>query len=291
MDDRRASILLGVLYGDSLGAPYEFSAPPADQPLRIGPSVFGHAAGRGTDDTETTVAVARGLLDAAAAGDLRQPHRAIAERLLQWYESDPPDVGNTTRAGLATYRDTRDPLTSGPDGPSSVSNGSLMRSAPFVLAYRDIAEAATVAAASSAVSHRHPTVLACVRSYVELVAALLDGRGVEPSGLDDDVAAAFATATGHSGDEPRRIPCAGIGHAPYALTLAYWSARSPLADSFERGIELVVRAGGDTDTNGAICGAVLVARHGFPPELLDHLDPARVEELRTLATNLLHLGS
>ncbi|MBA3369461.1 MAG: ADP-ribosylglycohydrolase family protein [Geodermatophilaceae bacterium] len=58
---RELDMLLGVLYGDCLGAPYEFSSGPLTGPLQVGPSVFGHPAGHGTDDTETTIAVAQGL--------------------------------------------------------------------------------------------------------------------------------------------------------------------------------------------------------------------------------------
>ena len=42
---RELDMLLGVLYGDCLGAPYEFSSGPLTGPLQVGPSVFGHPAG------------------------------------------------------------------------------------------------------------------------------------------------------------------------------------------------------------------------------------------------------
>ena len=288
-DDRRSTLLLGVLHGDALGAGYEFGTPDPDEPLEIRRSLFGHPAGRGTDDTETTVAVARGLLDAADRGGLDTPEAPIADRLLAWYETGPADVGNATSLGLATYRRTRDPLTSGPDGDRAVSNGSLMRSAPFALAYADPTEAAMAARRSSATTHRHPTVIACVDAYVHLLDALLDDRPVEPQHPARDVSDVWMLATAHAEHAPVTVPCSGIGHAPYALTLAYWAAISPLADDYETGVELVVRAGGDTDTNGAICGAVLAARHGFPGPLVRSLDVERVHELLDLAEALLAL--
>lgn len=57
--ERALDVLLGVLYGDCLGAAYEFQSGPLAGPITVGRSTFGHPAGRGTDDTETTIAVAQ----------------------------------------------------------------------------------------------------------------------------------------------------------------------------------------------------------------------------------------
>lgn len=71
--------------------------------------------------------------------------------------------------------------------------------------------------------------------------------------------------------------------------LVYWGA-----SSFEEGLTSVIEAGGDTDTNGAIAGALLGARFGLEaiPQRWGH----RVAELRagrlrmeTLAARLLHI--
>lgn len=287
--DHSLDVLLGVLYGDCLGAQYEFGHPDPSRPLIVGESVFGHPPGRGTDDTETTLAVACGLLDAAADGHLNDPCEHIARRLVAWLATGPADVGSTTRAGLDTYRRTGDPLTSGGTSDRSISNGSLMRSAPFVLAYADPVQAATVAARSSMVTHGHPVVLDCVTAYGSLLGSLLSGTPPQAAQHATGASAALETAVAHLDRPARSIPCSGIGHAPYALTAAYWAAISPMADSFAAGIEHVIRAGGDTDTNGAICGAVLAARHGFPGVLVRHLDQRRVHEVIDLNERLLTL--
>ena len=51
-----------------------------------------------------------------------------------------------------------------------------------------------------------------------------------------------------------------IGHTLIALQAGLWSAVTPLG--FEDALRQVVEAGGDTDTNGAVAGAVLGARYG-----------------------------
>ena len=274
--ERAAGVLLGVLYGDCLGAPYEFQTGPLTAPIAVGPSVFGHPAGRGTDDTETTVAVAEGLLD--AAGGRSGATTAIARRLLTWYEGSPPDVGGTTADGLSAFSRTGDPR-SGATGDRSIANGSLMRSAPFALLNGDGSE---LAVDSSRTTHAHPLVLGCVRGYVRMLQMIMNDDAPTGQQLCD---LAEVDLDLHPGLDPADIPCPGIGYAPYALDLAVWSATKPTDDV--TGIETIIRIGGDIHTNGAICGAMLAARFGFPTELASHLDPARVDELARLGRALL----
>lgn len=278
--ERARDVLLGVLYGDCLGAPYEFRQGPLAGRIAVGPSTFGHPSGRGTDDTETTLAVAEGLVDAAR--DHRSATEAIAERLLTWYNGSPPDVGGTTAHGLISFARTADPR-SGSTAPNSIANGSLMRSAPFALVTGDGTE---LAVDSSRTTHAHPDVLACVRTYVWMLQTVLDGGRVDPAVIND---VAGRDLDLHPGTDPDAIPCAGIGYAIYALDLAVWAATT--ATDFSGAIESIIRLGGDTDTNGVICGAVLAARFGFPDELTAELDSDRVNELEALASELVSIDS
>lgn len=278
--DRARDVLLGVLYGDCLGAAYEFQNGPLTGPIKIGMSTFGHPAGRGTDDTETTVAVARGLV--GAAHDHQSATKAIADQLLSWYEGRPPDVGGTTANGLQGYRVSGDPRT-GSTASSSIANGSLMRSAPFALINDDGAD---LAVDSSRTTHAHPAVLGCVRVYVWMVQSLLDGADIDLDMIEDVAGADLGL---HMDTDLAEIPCAGIGHAIYALDLAIWAASK--AVDFGRAMESIIRLGGDTDTNGAICGAVLAARFGFPKDLWTDLDHDRVAELQDLAGKLIKIDA
>lgn len=278
--ERARDVLLGVLYGDCLGAAYEFETGPLTGPIKIGTSTFGHPAGRGTDDTETTVAVAQGLVD--AAHDHESATKAIADRLLAWYEERPPDVGGTTANGLLSYAGTRDPRT-GSSAPNTVANGSLMRSAPFALINGDGAD---LAVDSSRTTHAHPAVLGCVRAYVWMLQSLLDGARIDLDMIEDVAGDDLGL---HPGVELADVPCAGIGHAIYALDLAIWAATN--AADFKDSMETIIRLGGDTDTNGAICGAILAARFGFPDDLRPDLDHDRVQELQELAGKLVTIDA
>ncbi|WP_331715081.1 ADP-ribosylglycohydrolase family protein [Microlunatus soli] len=145
---------------------------------------------------------------------------------------------------------------------------------------------AELAVDSSRTTHAHPQVLGCVRAYVGMLQMIMNGD--QPTTDWIDALAEFDLDL-HPDLPPTNIPCPGIGYAPYALDLAIWSATA--ATDFTSGIETVVRLGGDTDTNGAICGAVLAARFGFPTELVAPLEPERLEELDRLARDLAGLDA
>lgn len=160
-----------------------------------------------------------------------------------------------------------------------------MRSAPFALVHGDGTE---LAVDSSRTTHAHPDVLACVRAYVWMLQSLLDGDGdrVDTTAIDHVAGHELGQ---HPGLDLTSIPCAGIGHAIYALDLAIWAATQ--AGDFTSSMASIVRLGGDTDTNGAICGAILAARFGFPSELISDLDHDQVSELERLAGKLVTIDS
>ncbi len=107
--------LLGAAAGDALGATVEFMSP-ADIERRhgvhrdiVGGGAFGWRPGQGTDDTDLTWAVVSGYLNTEGIDSLQ----AIAEEFLAWFDTDPPDVGLTTREALRHLRRDGDPATSG----------------------------------------------------------------------------------------------------------------------------------------------------------------------------------
>src|SRR4051794_33721040 len=101
--DRACGVVLASAVGDALGAGYEFDlvAVGPEGPRMIGGGLGGFAPGEWTDDT----AMAWAVLDVAANGaDLRSQEALtqIARNFRAWYDSHPPDIGNQTRAVLAT---------------------------------------------------------------------------------------------------------------------------------------------------------------------------------------------
>ena len=80
-----------------------------------------------------------------------------------------------------------------------------------------------------------------------------------------------------------------IGHTVLALQCGLWAAVTEL--DFETALRGIIESGGDTDTNGAVAGAVLGARYGasaIPQRWLECI-PER-QRIQSLADNLLALG-
>ncbi|MCY3690883.1 MAG: ADP-ribosylglycohydrolase family protein [Chloroflexota bacterium] len=78
------------------------------------------------------------------------------------------------------------------------------------------------------------------------------------------------------------------GHTIVTMQAGLWAATTPL--NFEDALVALVNSGGDTDTNGALAGAVLGARYGaseIPPRWTSHV--SQRERLADLAERLASL--
>lgn len=137
--DRVGGVLLATAAGDALGAGYEFTIPRPDTVIdMIGGGIGAFAPGEWTDDTSMALAIA----EAAATGvDISTDAGldAIAAQFVRWYDSDPADIGNQTRAVLSTRpadaAAMRERAWAVPGRKGG--NGSLMRTAPVALAFLD----------------------------------------------------------------------------------------------------------------------------------------------------------
>ncbi|CAN5679645.1 ADP-ribosylglycohydrolase family protein [soil metagenome] len=280
--DRAVGAVLGVQAGDSLGATLEFmdAAAIAERHpgvLRdiVGGGPFNWPAGAPTDDTDLTWAVAQGYLDvapAAATDAAAGPDgtaavvRAVGERMLEWFDGDPRDIGGTTRSALSAVRRTGDPTTSGRTDDSSQANGSLMRTMAVAVARLNRpAERKADARAVSAITHAHPVCLDACEIYCDLAVALIRGAspdeavsealGASPS---PEISAVVEQAWAASAVAD--LPGPHGGYVLWSLRLAVWALHQET--SLEDTLVAVLDTGGDTDTNGAIAGGLLGAHHG-----------------------------
>jgi ADP-ribosyl-[dinitrogen reductase] hydrolase len=152
--------------------------------------------------------------------------------------------------------------------PGAAGNGSLMRAAPTgLLRHPADPRLATESAAISALTHADTRCTnACIAFNAALSVLVHDGPDVDAA-LD---AAHRACADGDERVETlirgviHRAPPLHqddpIGYVLLCLERALLSLRD--AASFESGLIDVVNLGGDTDTNGAVAGALLGARFG-----------------------------
>ncbi len=271
--DRGVGCLLGQAIGDSLGALVEFrsrrdiarSHPGGVRDLADG-GVWKTIAGQPTDDTELALDLARTL-----AGSPDWSADAVARAYAGWYASKPFDIGGTTRQAMSVP-------VAGANAPaaamrraasrSSQSNGALMRCAPAGIWARDPEDAARVAREDAALSHPHPICVAASAAHAAAISAAIAGG---------DADSMFAAADRAIGAEPDIVPLraalvaarTGIWPDEYFtqmgwVMIAFQNAFCHLARGtpFEAALAQTVGQGGDTDTNGAICGALLGAAQG-----------------------------
>lgn len=254
--DRILGSLMGVAVGDALGATYEFmpmkKAAKAPCVHILGGGPFDWRPGQPTDDTDQALIVAVAVADSHVddiPGD-------VANGLVDWYESCPPDIGATTLRALSRLADGRRELFY-PGTRKSESNGSLMRTAP--LGYIDLPIG--IVERVCRITHSARRCVDLCLEYVEWINHFVHGGQVRPTVWPKE-------------NDPRYW-YEGGGWVQDSYDIAMWA----LAESTQSGDPVgalcnVVRLGGDADTNGAIAGGLLGAAYGnvWPKEWLDVLE-------------------
>ena len=256
--------LLGVAAGDAFGATVDFMTPEEIQEKHgvhreiIGGGHFGWRPGQGTDDTDLTWAVVRGYLETDGVDSLH----GIAPAFLVWLDTNPRDVGGTTRAALLRLRESGDPTTSGLTHERSCGNGSLMRALPTALIRSDAERRRAESAQISAITHAHPRCIDSCIAHNEMAAVLLEGAHPSEAiaraqvlDLHPDVQGALEVAANRS-----VTSLSTEGYVIDSLRCSTWSIQQP--ESLEDVLVALVHRGGDADTTCAIAGGLLGIIHG-----------------------------
>ncbi|HEX9121734.1 MAG TPA: ADP-ribosylglycohydrolase family protein [Actinomycetota bacterium] len=296
--ERVIGSVLGLALGDALGAPFEFlrriNVPDPIPALEL--PWMDHPPGSTTDDT----AMARNLVRSLTGRGGFDPDDLV-RRHLEWFRTDPPDVGTLTRRVLRRVDRGEDAFEAAravweERGPEvSAGNGSVMYSAPLGLAYPNrLEELAELGPRLSALTHYDPRCRTAVLAITLVVAALV--RGEERVGA---VGSALAAVEDREGGEElaylidavgreRTIDGPDQGFCLFAAGVGLQALTR--FDAFEPALRYVVGLGGDADTNGAVAGALLgaaVGEPGLPREWLGRL--RHVENIRTEAEALASL--
>jgi ADP-ribosyl-[dinitrogen reductase] hydrolase len=291
---RAYGCLLGQVAGDALGALVEFESPAqiAAAYPQGGPRLLADGgpyriiAGQPTDDSELALMLARRLV-----ADERFDQEAVAGMYARWYHGwthttapapcdhrwcRPFDIGTTTAQALSAI--SLDDVVEGKAAASALeaanrhsqANGALMRISPLGIwgAFRDSAEVAGAARRDAQLTHPHPVCQAASAVFAVAVAAAIasggDAQQTYAYALDWGRAAqlepAVLQAIEAAVDAPPSDFMSHQGWVLIALQNAFFQVLH--APSLEAGVVATVRAGGDTDTNAAICGALLGAVHG-----------------------------
>lgn len=301
--DRSLGALLGLAVGDALGGPAEGLTAAEIRERHgtladmAGGGPLGLRAGQGTDDTEMAICLSRALISSGGF----DPAVALGE-YLAWFRGEPLGIGRTVAgvlervaAGTPASEAAREQHEA--SNGLSAGNGAIMRTTPIAIAFagndRGLRDATLE---DAALTHYDPLAGKAALLHNQVISwALTRGPDApltelrETSWLDERIEDAAVPATGGVREHAERRAAEDGAFSLAALAVglaAYFSA-----ESFEEGLTWAVNLGGDTDTNGAVAGAMLGARFGasaIPDRWLAALE--RRADVETLHGHLVRLA-
>lgn len=248
--------LIGVVIGDAAGSVYEINAPDAlDFPLFTPQS-------QPTDDTVLTLAVARAVI--AGRDDPERTRELVRHELVEAINTWPrAGYGNKLLQWALSEQQA-------PYG--SWANGAAMRVAPVAWIYESLEAVEQYARITAEVTHNHPEGVLGAQTVAGLIWLAKNRAG-------KDEMRCYAERFYDLGHEATDWNV--IGKPMFAQKVLrerktrsarYSIPRSILAflesNSFEEAVRYAVCLGGDTDTQGAIAGAIAEAYYGGVPEEL-----------------------
>lgn len=258
---RAQGCLLGQLIGDSLGSLVEFQTPerirsryPDGVRDMADGGTFNTIAGQPTDDSEMALLLARSL---ASNGTFDRDD--VQKAYVYWLDSDPFDVGGAIFGGLRGR-----PIS------HSQANGAMMRISPLGIFGANYAldQVAEWARQDAAITHIHRVCKEANALFAMAIAqAVRTGcdasdlyREIEGWAEEMDVDNRLKKAVAKAAESPPDEFIHQQGWVLIAFPNALWQLLN--AETVEEGIVETIMQGGDTDTNAAICGALLGAVYG-----------------------------
>ena len=281
--DQIAGLLLGTAVGDALGLPAEGISPNRITRLWRGDWRMRLVFGRGmvSDDTEHTIMVAQALL--AAPDDVSRFQRILASKLRWWFLGLPAGVGMATAKACLKLWIGISPRRS---GVWSAGNGPAMRSAILGAFFaEDPQKRREYVAASTRLTHADPRAEIAALAVAEAAALAVHGQidqllSILPNLADNHEWLAIcaklesAIQAGYTVSEFAQSVGLSHGVTGYAFHTVPVALFALLLhqDDFRSALTQVLNCGGDTDTAGAIVGALVgtnVGADGLPIEWIN----------------------
>jgi len=278
---RTPAVMVGQAIGDALGMPFETLDDKIHPDLaswggEFRPGTFHKLpAGHYTDDTEMAMCLAQSLIACREFSG-----KDVAARYLAWSQDTPHGMGGTTRKAMAalargvTWTLSGTPLF-GVDVP--VGSGTAMRAAPLGVVFgnsNNLTRLLEVCDMDARITHNHDEAVAASMAVAMEVHKALEGMPPLQATCDfinnhfprSRIASGLELAERALAD---RVPwhkfCQRIGNRgncyQIVVTALYCAACDP--DLFLTPVVNAIALGGDTDTRGAIVGAIQGARCGL----------------------------
>ncbi|MHC4660238.1 MAG: ADP-ribosylglycohydrolase family protein [Planctomycetota bacterium] len=309
LNDRFAGILLGTAVGDSVGLPAEGMSRRRVEKIFRGRWRQRFVFGRGmtSDDTEHAFLVSQALLK--HPDDAGRFRKSLAWKLRLWLLGIPAGVGFATLRSCLKLWLGFPPAKS---GVFSAGNGPAMRSAIIGASYHnDANKIREYVKAATEITHRDPRAFTGALA-VALIAAHAVSNGADKKPGLENVIGILKSAGPDDGEWneilskfssgfEKDLPVTGFADSIGAVKgiSGYMYRTVPVAvyawlkhyGDFQTTLESVLNCGGDTDTAGAITGALAGAvcgASGIPGEWLGRICefPRTVGVIREVAQRL-----
>ena len=250
--------MLGALVGDIVGSVYEFAnTKSTDFELFTPLSSY-------TDDSVMTLAVAKWLVEDEA----HTIHYLIY--CMQELGNRYPNAGYGGNFGWWLRQDDPKPY-------NSWGNGAGMRVSPVGLYAKTLDEALALAAITASVSHNHPEGVKGAQAVASCVFLAKEGKA------KTEIKAYVQNTFGYNLNRkiaeirPRYgfdVSCQGS--VPESI-IAFLEG-----NSFEEVLRLAISLGGDSDTIGAMAGAIAACVYPIPDDIEKRCDAILTEDLRKI---------
>ncbi|ADL12858.1 ADP-ribosylglycohydrolase family protein [Acetohalobium arabaticum] len=292
LQDKFIGSLVGTFVGDALGMAVEgYTIEEIEKKYgqldymleaRLG-------AGTYTDDTEMMIGVAESLISASGFDGADMAEKFVTNcNLDRGYGAGTIEALNNIKAG-SSWQEAGENIFDG----GSFGNGSAMRIAPVGVFYHtDYEELRIKAKKSSQITHAHPlgktgaaiqalTVGYAVNQKPEADFSVTDYLDVLTEYIDFE-SVEYSQALSSIQDFLKNVPEPKVvrnklGNDARAFNSVPTSIYSCLinTDNFKKAVTYAINLGGDTDTLGAMTGAIAGAYHGYndiPSDWLDQLE-------------------
>jgi len=282
---RARGALLGLVAGNQLGVPTEHMGTPEAirQAFPNGVVDLAPPPKNSPYDDDAAMALLLGESLLASKGfDANE----VAKRWVKWMKVDGRGIGMTTKRALTLIDRGKEPFEAGrlanQENPGrSAGNGSVMRCLPVALRYHDDPDRLIrISTQQAAITHSDERCTWGAAAVNLAARELLHGNIYF---IDEVVHRIGDRAPRALRDAIHRVPreresdlpitrAGEAGYVVHCVEIAFWFATHDR--SLEEALIALAQAGGDTDTNAAVAGALLGARYGdvaLPPRWINQI--------------------
>ena len=282
---RARGALLGLVAGNQLGVPTEHLGTPEAIRKAFPNGVLDLTPPPKNSPYDDDAAMAL-LLGESLLASRDFDASDVARRWVKWMKVDGRGIGLTTKRALTLIERGKEPFEAGrlanQENPGrSAGNGSVMRCIPVALRYHDnIDRLIRVSTQQAAITHADERCTWGAAAVNLAARELLHGNiyfiDEVLHRISDRAPRALRDAINRVPREREAdLPIAVVGEVGYVVhcvEIAFWFVTHDR--TLEEALIALAQAGGDTDTNAAVAGALLGARYGevaLPPRWVDQL--------------------